>query len=106
MSGRSYICLFQALQIEYKDKPLRVLDEQFLPASECTLEAAKAMFQKRFEDRAYSREHGLLKPDAVRFLAEDGAEVLRYTSFDYLKECAARKADHTNRPQAHEGHRA
>jgi hypothetical protein len=91
VSRSGYICLFQALQIEYKDKPLRVLDEKFLPASECTLEAAKAMFQARFEDRAYSRKHGLLKPDAVRFLDEGGAEVLRYTSFDYLKECAAGK---------------
>ncbi len=53
MSRRGYICLFQALQIEYKDKPLRVLDEQFLPAGECTLEVAKVMFQARFEDRAY-----------------------------------------------------
>ena len=96
MSGRSYICLFQALQIAYRDKPLRVLDEQFLPASECTLEAAKALFQKRFEDRAYARKHGLLKPDAVRFLDEGGAEILRYTSFDYLKECTARKGNQSH----------
>jgi exonuclease III len=94
MSSRNYVCLFQAIKVPYKDEPLRVLEQRFLPASECTLDAAKAMFMVRFEDKSYSRKHGALWPDAVRFLDERGEELLRYTCWNYLREVTTRESDH------------
>ena len=38
MSSRTHACRFQAILFPYKDEPLRVLEERFLPADECTLE--------------------------------------------------------------------
>ena len=90
VSSRNYVCLFQAIKVPYKDEPLRVLEQLFLPASECTLDAARAMFMMRFEDKSYSRKHGALWPDAVRFLDERGEELLRYTCWNYLKEVTTR----------------
>jgi exonuclease III len=93
MSRRNYVCRFQAIKAPYRNEPLRVLEERFLPASECTLTAAKAMFMMRFEDKSYSRKYGALWPDAVRFLDERGEEVLRYTSWNYLRETTAREGN-------------
>ena len=55
MASRAYVCLFQAIKVPYKDEPLRVIEQKFLPASECTLDAAKAMLMMRFEDKSYPR---------------------------------------------------
>ena len=60
MASRAYVCLFQAIKVPYKDEPLRVIEQKFLPASECTLDAAKAMLMMRFEDKSYSRKHRAL----------------------------------------------
>jgi exonuclease III len=93
MSSRTDACRFQAILFPYKDEPLRVLEERFLPAGECTLEAAKAMMMMRFEDRNYVRRYGALWPDAVRFLDEQGEEILRYTCWSYLRESIETQGD-------------
>ncbi len=84
MSDR--ICLLQVIAEAYKSRPLRVLEERFLPASDCTLDSAKVMLMKRIEDGAYTRRHRVLWPDAVRFLDQSGTEVLRYTAWNYFRE--------------------
>ena len=108
MASRAYVCLFQAIKVPYKDEPLRVIEQKFLPASECTLDAAKAMLMMRFEDRSYPRQHGALWPDAVRFLDEQGQEILRYTCWSYLKEVTSREDAGSELPTAfsvpHENH--
>jgi hypothetical protein len=91
MAKRAYVYLFQAIKVPYKDEPLRVIEQRFLPASECTLDAAKAMLMMRFEDRSYPRQHGALWPDAVRFLDEQGQEILRYSCWNYLREVTSRE---------------
>jgi hypothetical protein len=88
-SNRDYIGLFQALKLPYRDEPLRVIEEKFLPASQCTLAAAKAMLKERFEDRAYTRAYGVLWPDAVRIINERGEEVVRYTLWSHLREATS-----------------
>ncbi len=93
MSSRTHACRFQAILFSYKDQPLRVLEERFLPADECTLDAAKAMMMMRFEDQSYARKYGALWPDAVRFLNERGEEILRYTCWSYLRESTAAQSD-------------
>ncbi len=93
MSHRDYVCLFQAIQVPYKDKPLRVLEEEYLGASQCSLDVAKAMFMMRFEDKNYSRKYRAIWPDAVRFLDERGQEVLRYTAWDYFKESTMKEGN-------------
>ncbi len=93
MSDLGHICLFQAIQVEFKSRPLRVLEEYFVPAKKCTLQDAKRMFKTRFEDKGYSRKHRAIWPDAVRFLDQSGNEVLRYTSWDYLKEIVSKEAN-------------
>ena len=45
-------------------------------------------------DKSYSRKHGALWPDAVRFLDECGEELLRYTCWNYLREVTTRESDH------------
>jgi L-rhamnose mutarotase len=45
-------------------------------------------------DKSYSRKHGALWPDAVRFLDECGEELLRYTCWNYLREVTTRERDH------------
>ncbi|HEX2552974.1 MAG TPA: hypothetical protein VHL98_04680 [Microvirga sp.] len=92
MGSAGLVFRFQALRVSYGDRPLRVLEEKFMPASQCTREAARLLFMKLFEDRAFARRHGLLQPDAVRFIDEQGTEILRYSSWDYLKETAGRQA--------------
>jgi hypothetical protein len=94
VSSRDYVSVFQAIRVPYSDEPLRVLEERFIPASECTLDVAKAMFMMRFEDKNYARKHGALWPDAVRFLDERGEEILRYTSWNYLRDVTTRESDH------------
>lgn len=93
MASRDYVFLFQAIKVPYKDEPLRVIEQKSLPASECTLDAAKAMLMMRFEDRSYPRRYGALWPDAVRFLDEQGQEVLRYTCWSYLREITSGEGD-------------
>ncbi len=92
MSRLDQVWTFQAIQLPDKDRPLRVLEQVLLSADDCTLEAAKLMFMRRFEDKAYRRKHGPLAPDAVRFVDEDGVEVLRYTSWSYLREQSMEEA--------------
>ena len=108
MASRAYVYLFQAIKVPYKDEPLRVIEQRFLPASECTLDAAKAMLMMRFEDKSYPRQHGALWPDAVRFLDEQGQEILRYTCWSYLKEVTSREDAGSALPTAssvpHENH--
>ncbi len=89
MSDR--ICLFQVISEAYKGRPLRVLEERFLPTSQCTLDVAKVMLMKRIEDRAYLRQHRVLWPDAVRFLDQSGTEVLRYTAWNFFREITMRE---------------
>ncbi len=91
MSDR--ICPFQVIMGEHKGEPLRVLEERFLPASQCSLEVAKVEFMRRFEDRSYSRKHHVLWPDAVRFLDQSGNEVVRYTAWNYLREITTKERD-------------
>jgi hypothetical protein len=88
-NNRDYIGLFQALKLPHRDEPLRVIEEKFLPASQCTLAAAKAMLKERFESRAYTREYGVLWPDAVRIINERGEEVVTYTLWSHLRETTA-----------------
>ena len=87
------ICLFQVIMAEHKSEPLRVLEEQILPAAQCSLEVAKVEFMQRFEDRSYSRRHSVLWPDAVRFLDQSGNEVVRYTAWNYLREITMKERD-------------
>ena len=86
-------CLFQVIMAEYKGEPLRVLEEQFRPASQCSLEVAKIEFMQRFEDRSYSRKHNVLWPDAVRFFDQSGNEVVRYTAWNYFRESTMKERD-------------
>jgi hypothetical protein len=79
--------------IEHKSEPLRVLEEQFLPADQCSLEIARIMFMQRFEDKSYSRKYNVLWPDAVRFLDQGGHEAVRYTAWNYLREITTRERD-------------
>ena len=72
---------------------MRVLEDRFLPASQCSLEVAKVEFMQRFENRSYSRRHSVLWPDAVRFLDQSGNEVVRYTAWNYLREITMKERD-------------
>jgi hypothetical protein len=92
MSDPVPVWTFQALRVEYNDEPLRVLEERRLPAGECTLEAARLMFMRRFEDPEYARMHGVPKLEAVRFLDQNDGEVLRYTLYRYYRDLVAREA--------------
>ena len=87
------ICLFQVIMAEHKSEPLRVLEEQILPAAQCSLEVAKVEFMQRFEDKSYSRKHRVLWPDAVRFLDQGGNEAVRYTAWNYLREMTTKERD-------------
>ena len=37
---------FQAIRVAYKDEPLRVLEEHFFLAPECTVETARMSFMR------------------------------------------------------------
>ncbi len=86
---------FQAIRVAYKDEPLRVLEERSFLARECTLEAARMLFMRRFEDPEYAKRHGVPKIEAVRFLDQSGSEVLRYTVYHYYRDLVAREASAT-----------
>jgi hypothetical protein len=89
------ICLFQVIMAAYKSEPLLVLEENFLPASQCSLEVAKVEFMRRYEDRSYSRKHSVLWPDAVRFLDQSGHEAVRYTAWNYFREITMKERSET-----------
>ena len=98
MSSPVPVWSFQAIRVAYNDDPLRVLEERRLPAGECTLEAARLMFMRRFEDPEYAKMHGVPKLEAVRFLDQDGSEVLRYTLYHYYRDLVARDATAAREP--------
>ncbi len=88
------IWTLQVVRLPYGDEPLSVLEERTDPASECTIEVARVIFMARFEGPGYMVGQRRLKPDAVRVLDENGAEVLRYTVWNYFREVTEREAAH------------
>ncbi len=93
MSQVERTCLFQAILVEHQGQPLRVLEQYYVPANRCTLDNAKRNLKERFEDKQYSRRCRALWPDAVRFLDQSGNELLRYTTWAYLREITTTAAN-------------
>lgn len=93
MGDPDQVWTFQAIRVAYKDEPLRVLEERVFPAKECTLDVARMMFMRRFEDPKYAKRYGVPKLEAVRFLDQTDTEVLRYTIYHYYRDSIAKEAE-------------
>ena len=93
MSDPGPVWTFQAVRMAYKDEPLRILEERRFPSNECTLEAARVLFMRRFEDPGYAKKRGVPKIEAVRFLDQSGTEVLRYSIYNYYRDHIRREGE-------------
>jgi hypothetical protein len=86
MERENQIWFFEVIRLEVRGAPPKVLERTFAPRSEATRENARKLLESRFNDPAYSKRHGNLKPEAVRFLDEQNREVVRYTAVKLLSE--------------------
>lgn len=66
--------------------PVKVHRRGTVPKLAATRDFAKKMFLERFFDETYAVKHRRLKPEGVRIVDEENAEVLRFTVGDFYQE--------------------